>query len=190
MKPYLTASLSSYPALGRAVALLGVLLCTLAATGCDPDADRNVLGDAFRAEEPYQCFIPTEADQYAFRVIELVNEERSLRGLPALSSNAILTEMAADYACEMVEGDFFDHVSPITGSTVGSRALQGGYYFKKVGENLARTQTTPEQVLSDWMESPSHQANILDGEFIEMGAAVRTGGADGWYWVQEFGLPR
>lgn len=101
-----------------------------------------------------------------------------------------MTRLSSDYACEMIEGNYFEHTDPVTGSTVGSRALQANYYFKKVGENLAGGFTSPEETMTQWMDSPGHRANILDPDFIEMGASVRTGGSYRWYWVQEFGLPR
>jgi uncharacterized protein YkwD len=169
--------------------LLAVVGLLLAATGCGQGPGTAVLSGTFVAPSN-QCGVPAEAEQYATRVIELVNEERANQSLPSLATNAILADMATSYACEMIEGDFFDHVSPVTGSTVGSRALQAGYYFKKVGENLAGGQTSPEQVMSEWMASTGHKENILDKDFVEMGAVVRTGGSYNWYWVQEFGFPR
>ncbi|OQZ06623.1 MAG: hypothetical protein B6D36_04035 [Planctomycetes bacterium UTPLA1] len=39
------------------------------------------------------------------------------------------------------------------------------------------------------MASPGHRANILDPDFTEIGLAVKLGGADGPFWVQEFGRP-
>lgn len=186
MRPHSMASIT-YPVLRRAVMLLVVTGLVAAAAGCNQGPGTNVLSGQF---VDTGCGVPAEAEQYATRVVEMVNEERAGQGLAALSTNAVLADMATSYACEMIEGDFFDHVSPITGSTVGSRALQAGYYFKKVGENLAGGQTTPDQVMSEWMASPGHQANILDKDFVELGVTVRTGGSYGWYWVQEFGLPR
>lgn len=184
MKPHSTAP-NAYPVLRRAVILLVVM--GMAAAGCNQGPGTTVLSGQFTASG---CGVPAEAEQYATRVVEMVNEERANQGLAPLSTNAVLADMATSYACEMIEGDFFDHTSPVTGSTVGSRALQAGYYFKKVGENLAGGQTTPEQVMSEWMASPGHKQNILDQDFVEMGTVVRTGGSYGWYWVQEFGLPR
>ncbi len=180
-------------ALGRTIGVLRLAVLAVfvacagaAVVGCGQNPSDAVLGQAFVS----QCGIPPEAEQYATRIVELVNEERMSQGLPPVTTNAVLTDMASNYACEMIDGDFFDHTSPITGSTVGSRALQAGYFFKKVGENLAGGQTSPEQAMSEWMASPGHRENILDRDFIEMGTAVRTGGNYGWYWVQEFGLPR
>ena len=175
-------------ALFRAVVLL-FALAIVALAGCQPgpsSGPTGVLGATISGE----CGTPPDADQYAARVVDLVNEERQQRGLTPVTTNATLARLSADYACEMIEGNYFEHTDPITGSTVGSRALAAGYYFRKVGENLAGGFTGPEETMSQWMDSPGHRANILDPDFIELGTAVRTGGTYRWYWVQEFGLPR
>jgi len=184
MRPGSLSSLHPCASTGRLICALAVLLLMV---GCG-DAGSEILGGA--ATTDYHCITPLVAEEWAARVVQLTNEARAEEGLPPLSVNAILTRIAEDYACEMIEGGFFAHESPITGSTVGSRALQYGYYFRKVGENLAGGQESPEQVMSEWMDSPGHRANILDEDFIDIGVAVRMGGEYRIYWVQEFGLPR
>lgn len=130
-----------------------------------------------------------EAAAWRTRIIDLVNQERTSRGLGAVTYNAMLEAQASDYACEMIVGNFFDHVSPVTGSTLGDRAVQFGYDYQIIGENLAAGQTSPEQVMQEWMASEHHRDNILNPQFIELGVGIRRGGSYGTYWVQEFGLP-
>jgi uncharacterized protein YkwD len=176
------------PLFGALLLLVAVASLTVAGCSEGPSNPTGLLGASITAGD--ECVTPPEADLYAVRVVDLVNEERVQNGLGPLTTNATLTRLAGDYACEMINGNYFEHVNPVTGSTVGSRALAANYYFKKVGENLAGGFTSPEETVAQWMDSPGHRANILDPDFIEMGAAVRTGGFYRWYWVQEFGLPR
>jgi uncharacterized protein YkwD len=136
-----------------------------------------------------ECTEPVQAAEWRAEILRLVNRERASRGLAPLVRNSTLERQAMQYACEMIQFDFFDHVNPITGSTLGQRAAQFGYDFRVVGENLAAGQGTPEQAFTDWMASPGHRANILDARFTEIGIGVRSGGDYGVYWVQEFGLP-
>lgn len=136
-----------------------------------------------------ECTEPVQAAEWRAEILRLVNRERSSRGLTPLVRNSTLERQAMQYACEMIQFDYFDHVNPITGSTLGQRATQFGYDFRVVGENLAAGQGSPEQAFTDWMASPGHRANILDPRFTEIGIGVRTGGDYGVYWVQEFGLP-
>ncbi|HUN82560.1 MAG TPA: CAP domain-containing protein [Phycisphaerae bacterium] len=122
-------------------------------------------------------------------LIHAVNAERAKLKLPPLKANDTLSQTAEFYACRLIDGQFFSHVDPYDGSTVDSRAANFGYAFLKVGENLAEGQDSVEQVMSEWLESPGHRANILDPAFTEIGIAVKSGGPMGRCWVQEFGRP-
>lgn len=135
------------------------------------------------------CGEPTDVESLKIRVLELVNSERAAIGLNQLTWNVTLEEQATSYACEMIHYDFFDHVNPVTKSTLGLRADEFNYDFQVIGENLAAGQRTPEKAMQDWMNSPGHRQNILDPRFVEIGIGVRVGGDYGMYWVQEFGLP-
>lgn len=136
-----------------------------------------------------ECRKPANADALVDRVLELVNLERTQRGLDPVMLNPILCKMADDFACDMIENNFFDHVN-LSGKGPGQRALDAGYVFLAIGENLAGGQTSPEQVMSEWMASAQgHRENILQAQWREIGIAVRTGGQLGVYWVQEFGNP-
>ncbi|TSC98643.1 MAG: SCP-like extracellular, partial [Candidatus Peregrinibacteria bacterium Greene1014_49] len=51
-----------------------------------------------------------------------------------------------------------------------------------LGENIAKGQLTPTQVMDDWMKSENHRRNILNGAFDEIGIGIFSD-----VWVQEFG---
>lgn len=136
------------------------------------------------------CYSPVNEGAVVAEMLELVNQERAQRGLHALTLNPVLTEMAEDYCCEMIEGGFFTHINPATGEGPGHRAIEAGYVFLAIGENLAAGQTSPEWAMTEWMDSTlGHRENILAAQWREIGIAVRAGGEHGVYWVQEFGNP-
>ena len=54
-----------------------------------------------------------------------------------------------------------------------------------VGENIAKGQLTPLEVMRDWMNSPGHRKNILHPQYEEIGI-----GLFGPHWVQNFGRMR
>ena len=55
------------------------------------------------------------------------------------------------------------------------------------GENLAQYYDSAEEVVAAWMNSPSHRANILKGDFKS--GAIFTVEVDGEvYWAEEFGI--
>lgn len=134
--------------------------------------------------------VPANNDSLVAGVLDRVNKERVSRGLRELTLNLILSEMAEDYCEEMIEEGFFAHENPNTGETLGQRAVNAGYIFLAIGENLAGGQTSPEQVVAEWMRSTQgHRENILAAQWREVGIGVRTGGEYGVYWVLEFGNP-
>jgi uncharacterized protein YkwD len=168
-----------------------------AANSANPDrpsgsSGGSQLGAAAAAavQEFSDCGDSNREVEWQDTIMRLVNTERGKAGLGAVRRNATLEAQAGQYACEMIHYDFFDHVNPVTRSTLGQRSTTFGYDYAVVGENLAAGQTSPEQAFTDWMNSPGHRQNILDPRFTELGIGIRTGGDYGVYWVQEFGRPR
>jgi uncharacterized protein YkwD len=60
---------------------------------------------------------------------------------------------------------------------------QFGISYKAAGENIAMGQRTPEEVVTAWMNSPGHRANILNANFTHLGVGYV---ASGNYWTQMF----
>lgn len=114
-----------------------------------------------------------------------VNKQRQSHGLPALSLNAQLSASAQKYAERMATEHFFSHTSP-EGIKFKERNVAAGYTnWLWMGENIAYGQDSVSEVMSDWMDSPSHRDNILHSRARELG--VGYAGAGTKYWVQEFG---
>lgn len=97
--------------------------------------------------------------------------------------NERLEAAALRHTTDMWQHGHFDHTGT-DGSRPGDRATAAGYRWRRVGENIARYQTSVEQVVADWLESPSHCRQLMDPRVIEMGAAERSR-----YWTQVFGTP-
>lgn len=115
-------------------------------------------------------------------VLGLVNAERAANGLPPLALNCYLNSAAQRHSNSMSVNGFFDHNDPYDGSTAGSRIVAAGYSpYSAIGENIASGQTSASQVVSSWMGSAAHRANIL-GSYTHMGLA-RVGNI----WTQTFG---
>jgi uncharacterized protein YkwD len=114
----------------------------------------------------------------------LMNAERAARGLGRLRANAALSRAAGAYARQMVRRHFFDHRSP-GGSTMMSRIRSTAYVrgaaLLTVGENLAwgaGSRATPRAIVSAWMHSPAHRANLLYPRFRDVGVGVAVGAPD------------
>lgn len=164
-------------------------LCSLVLPGCFSAAPEPAALAGTGDAEAGKCVSAADADQMADQVLQLVNMERAEAGLPPVVHNDTLAKIAGDYACRMIEGDFFTHTDPENGHGPLERAFSKGYRFMAVGENLAASQRTAADVVRMWMESESHRKNILSPQWEETGIGVRLGGTYEIYWVQEFGEP-
>ncbi|MFZ2303979.1 MAG: CAP domain-containing protein [Minisyncoccia bacterium] len=126
-------------------------------------------------------------------IIERTNIERAQNGgLPALTENFTLNHDAQMKVDDMFAKQYFDHVSP-TGVGPSDLAQAVGYAYVTVGENLALGDFAGDSgVVTAWMNSQGHRANILNTHYKELGVAVGKGMYEGhmtWLAVQSFGLP-
>jgi uncharacterized protein YkwD len=125
-------------------------------------------------------------------VIKWTNTQREQAGLPPLTGNLILDEIAAAKVDDMFKNQYFAHISP-SGLGVGDLAKTFGYDFIVIGENLALGDyKNDEALVQAWMASIGHRENILNSRYQEIGVAVKKGiyeGRSTWLAVQHFGLP-
>jgi uncharacterized protein YkwD len=124
-------------------------------------------------------------------VARLTNRERTVNGLEPLGENQLLNTIAEDRAKDMLEKQYFAHVSP-TGEQASDLAQRVGYRYKIIAENIASGMfLTNQKIVDGWMQSPGHRKNILSPEVREIGVSVMKGrmsGQDTWVSVQIFGL--
>ena len=112
--------------------------------------------------------------------MSLVNQERAKAGLKALGSDAALTNVAVVKAKDMVDNNYFDHNSPTYGSPF-DMMKSFGISYSYAGENIAKGQRSPAEVMNAWMNSSGHRANILSANFTKIGVGYVNGA-----WVQVF----
>ncbi|MCR4686592.1 MAG: SH3 domain-containing protein [Lachnospiraceae bacterium] len=119
------------------------------------------------------------------RVVALCNEYRANAGLGGLTEDATLDAMAAQRAQEIAQS--FSHTRP-DGRDCSSIYDDYGYSWMACGENIAAGQTSADEVMTSWMNSEGHKANILSGNFNRIGVACYSdpNSAYGYYWVQVF----
>ncbi len=118
------------------------------------------------------------------QVLALLNEARAQAGLAPLKPHAQVMETARAKAQDLLDYDYFDHVSPRLGSPY-DQMTTAGIVYKAAAENLAAASTVQKgmQIL---MESPGHRANILSPSFTHVGIGVARGGPYGMYMTQQF----
>lgn len=122
-------------------------------------------------------------DQFASRVVELVNAERAKAGLSPLTVDNSVASAAATRAKEIEKS--FSHSRP-DGSSFSTALKASGVSFMGAGENIAYGQQTPEAVMQGWMNSSGHRANILNPKFTTIGVGHYQNAAGVHYWTQLF----
>ncbi|MBY7142724.1 hypothetical protein KFZ56_06465 [Virgibacillus sp. NKC19-3] len=123
-----------------------------------------------------------ELSQFEQEVVELTNQEREKHGLRPLEIDTELSEVARDKSQDMAQNNYFSHDSPTHGSPFDMMQSYGVDY-STAGENIAKGQTTPEQVVNGWMNSDGHRANILNEDFTHIGVGYVE---QGNHWTQQF----
>jgi hypothetical protein len=121
-------------------------------------------------------------------VIELVNIERTSRGLRPLSYNWELAMAARLHSQDMADQNYVNHTS-LDGREFFERIEDAGYDYATCGENIAAGFSTPAAVVQAWMSSDGHRANILKPDYCDIGVgyAAAAGTAYFHYWTQDFG---
>lgn len=151
--------------------------------------------------------VPTFEDQ----VMELVNQQRWSNGqLYPLKRCDLLDTSAETHSGNMAARNFFAHCDVDTKTMPWVRMQSAGYVnWSFASENIAAGFTTPQAVMTGWMNSSGHRSNILSTSSREIGIGyvyqsgdqnnVRTdanndctadasgAGPFGHYWTQNFG---
>jgi uncharacterized protein YkwD len=111
----------------------------------------------------------------------LINEQRAANGVLPVQPNTALRQAALSHSTEMVSQGYFEHTSP-AGVTFVDRIEAAGYTrgarFWEVGENLVwgtGPLSTPQSLVTSWVNSPPHRENLLRGRFREIGVAAVVG---------------
>ena len=119
---------------------------------------------------------------YEQEVLNLVNKERAAQGLSALKSDSGAQAAAELRASEV--GSYFSHTRP-DGRAFNTALSDVGASYRGAGENIAKGQRTPEEVVNAWMNSEGHRANILNSKYTHLGVGCVKNGSS-YSWVQIF----
>ena len=110
----------------------------------------------------------------------------------AVSWDGQLQQAALVHSTDMANNNFFAHQSATNGTTLRERVPAAGYNYSVAGENIAAGQTSVQDVVQSWMNSPSHCANTMKAEFKDLAVSCVSNAAStyGIYWTMELGLRR
>ena len=111
-------------------------------------------------------------------VLARMNDHRAELGLAPLQSDERLMKAAADRMKHMEDEAYWSHTSP-DGISPFVWVRMRSYDFKAAGENLATGFETANLLVTSWMESPGHRANILSETYEDCGIAIIDGATTG-----------
>ncbi|HOP79105.1 MAG TPA: CvpA family protein [Armatimonadota bacterium] len=118
------------------------------------------------------------------RMLELINRERTSRGLRPLEPDPELQEVARMHSRDMFAKGYFSHVN-LDGESPFDRMNNAGITYGVAGENLALAPTV-DIAHSGLMRSPGHRANILSPEFRSVGIGAIQSSIHGIMFTQNF----
>jgi uncharacterized protein YkwD len=122
-------------------------------------------------------------------VLRLVNQRRARIGARPLKAAPTLTNAAVWKSSHMMRFRYFSHNDAAPASrTTGQRLSACGYHRGTWAENLAVGQRTPSEVVSAWVASPGHRANIDNKRYTTTGIGAVAKSGRPTQWTQTFGI--
>ncbi len=153
-------------------AVLSIMHCYAGVPYPGPDAvgaDEGAPKDLRRAER---------------EMLDLLNAERRKAGLRPIRFDEELARVARAHSRDMVENDFFAHISPTTGD-LEARMKRAGLTARAFTENLANNRTL-RGAHEGLMDSPAHRKNILDPQAARVGIGIVAQDEDAIMVTQNF----
>lgn len=124
------------------------------------------------------------ADEHARRVVSLVNDHRRQAGCEPLRVDDRLTAAARAHAGDMASRGYYEHRSP-EGRDGGDRITAAGYRWSRWAENIHKGPQGPEDAVTGWLRSATHEQIVTDCALTDTGVGVSLEPGGPW-WVQDF----
>lgn len=115
---------------------------------------------------------------------KLVNNHRTTNtSCNSLAEYGPLNQNALNHSKDMMNRNFFSHTNP-DGKSPFDRMSDDGIKYESAGENIAMGQKTASDVLTAWLNSSGHKANIENCNFTHHGIGFVEGSST--YWTHVF----
>ncbi len=141
---------------------------------------------------PLEAFLaPDVLAEQGKKIVAMTNELRKEKGLPPVTEIAYLDASSQMRAADMAKNQYFSHISP-DGKHLQYFLGKVGYHYSEAGENLAMGFSDAGSVMSGWMKSPTHYANLVESLYTDVGVGVAGGilnGSPTVFVAQHFGTP-
>lgn len=121
-------------------------------------------------------------------LFELVNAERSQRGIGLVKWDALAGSTARAHSSDMMRNDYFDHTNE-SDQTPFDRMKSAGIRYTMASENIAAGYGNSLFAHYALLNSSSHRKSILDGKLTRLGTGVAFGGKYNVYFTQNYFTP-
>lgn len=129
-------------------------------------------------------------DEIRMEIVRLTNVERAKVGAPELQILPELMDCAQAKSQDMVDNDYFEHISPTYGwasTMIRSFVPQATGDVNENIHSIGPWWSNPAQHMFDgWMNSPGHRANLLDPKWTHIGVGIAMDAGGGYYGTQQF----
>lgn len=131
---------------------------------------------------------PAPAPSQIQQVVTITNQRRAEAGRAPLSMNNLLNSAAQAHSNDQAAMNRMTHTGS-DGSNAGQRISRTGYRWRAWGENVAYGYRDAATVMNAWMNSSGHRANILNGNFTEIGVGLAYASNGRPYWTMVLARP-
>ena len=134
---------------------------------------------------PEQTTLSMSIDEMKAEIVRLINAERVKAGLPELEVLPALMDTAQAKAQDFIDSGYYGHNSPVYG-TAPQMIKAAIPSAKSAGEIIAPWLKTPQEALTNWVDSPAHYANIIASKYTHIGVGIVDGVDGGYWWAVHF----
>jgi uncharacterized protein YkwD len=144
---------------------------------------------------PYWCVVfglpiaTLNPAQAAGTLVTLVNRKRTDAGMLPLKVNAKLQKTAQVIAQAMAKKDTLQRQRGEDAVALLDRVKEAGYQARKISQDMAAGQSTPQAVVQSLMDNEGSQKGIF-GDFADLGVSYATAKDGTPYWCLIFATPR
>ena len=120
------------------------------------------------------------------KIYSLTNEVRRREGVPSLTWETSLCEVARSHSTDMLTRNYFSHINPegqashdrIVSNYRFDLSMSGENIWSGTGHDYGETNRLAHIIVNHWMSSAGHRKNLLNPEFTDIGVGVAARGRD------------
>jgi uncharacterized protein YkwD len=150
--------------------------------------DNPIMSAALPGETASRLQVPsdgaTDEERSARLLAELVNVERTARGLAPYQFDDAAAAVAAAHSADQAARRTMSHTGS-DGSDAGLRLTRHGVTWSSWGENVGAGFDDPTAVLRAWLDSTTHRPIVLSASFTRVGVGVAVASNGTRYWTMD-----